>query len=413
MKNLLHVIKNSFLALLLVSGAHAKSVARVASVKGDVFAISKDVTFKVSEGDYFDDFTEILTEESGQISFVDYYDHTFHLSSSGHIKIMNKILELRSGHVWIQSKSRDKNFSIQTSNSDTTYADSEFIVSYDSNVGKTQLMVVNGTVNFSNILESHVKYTVDAGQFSFVDQKYDDGLPRNPTRTGFKSFKTVMNFFNGIQATDKGFMDVMETQLSEVDEKMVKQNGTRSIASVPEGPTSGKGNAIILTRDQKKKGTGKILFISSVKKEEASRLPASSQISKSYFSMIDKKQPVKKKKSVGKVKYTGKKTSVRVFGFSDLEEVKPSFPENSKAFEKEVKQPATVKSIVARKKSVTRTKRKPANDMTGDAAYQGYDQRAFEKSLNQEYNNQKKHPEEVNELIDELQNYQEDYTKQY
>jgi hypothetical protein len=80
------------------------------AVKGNVFAIHQGVTYKLNMGDYIEDFVEILTEENGQISFSDFHDHTYHVSGSGHIKVMNKITEIRSGSLWVQSDNRMEDF---------------------------------------------------------------------------------------------------------------------------------------------------------------------------------------------------------------------------------------------------------------------------------------------------------------
>ncbi len=389
MKNLQLVTKTSLLLCLLSSALMAKSVVRVVSVKGNVFAVNKGVTFVVQEGDFLDDFAEIMTDETSQVSFVDFHDHQFHVSRSSHIKLMNKIVELRAGNIWVQSKNKREDFSIQTSNSNSVYKDSEFLVSYQSSLGKSQLMVVNGNVEFSNILESHLLYTVSGGQFSFVDKKYEDGLPRNPTQTGFNSFKMAMGSFEGVKPMDKGFMDVMDTQLAA---NPVNPSG-RSIASVQEG---GAGQMMILSHGKKK--TGKVLFISSVKKKNE-RTPASVREAKSYFKKVDKKKVLNGSELNNlKSKKPLKKAVVRNFGFSDLEEIKPSFPKKT-----------TVEIPVQEK---VENRRVPANRPQGGTV-QEYEQRLFEKSFKKEAQDQTKHPSEVNELIDELKNYKDDFNKFY
>jgi hypothetical protein len=260
MKNLRLAIKSSLALLIIMTSAHAKQVGRVLAVKGNVFAIHQGVTYKLNMGDYIEDFVEILTEENGQISFSDFHDHTYHVSGSGHIKVMNKITEIRSGSLWVQSDNRMEDFFIQSSNSNSIYRNGEFIVDYDSDKGKSELLVINGDVDFSNILESHLKYTVNAGQFSYVSQDYEDGLPRNPTNIGFKSFKTAMSPFKGIQPSDKGFVEVMKTQLGE---DVVEPAPSRSIASVKEKP----GQVVMLTREMKKKSPGKIICFNFKEKQ--------------------------------------------------------------------------------------------------------------------------------------------------
>ena len=71
-----------------------KKLGVVEEVWGNVFLVEEGKTKQLRAGDYLYDFSEVMTEEGAQVSFSDYYDHQFHLAGSGHIKMMNKIVEL-------------------------------------------------------------------------------------------------------------------------------------------------------------------------------------------------------------------------------------------------------------------------------------------------------------------------------
>ena len=157
-------------------------------------------------GDYLYDFSEVMTEEGAQVSFSDYYDHQFHLAGSGHLKIMNKIVELVRGYLWVQSYRATKiPFNIQTANSSVKYYDGEAIISFDSLVGKSQIMVLKGDFRIGNILHKvrHFDVVVADGEFSSVDNEFNGGNPRGTTPVGYKSFQKVLSLFTGIKPLDE------------------------------------------------------------------------------------------------------------------------------------------------------------------------------------------------------------------
>lgn len=187
---------------VLSTQIYASSVARVTSLKGSAFMIWGDKTKSLNVGDEISANAEIITEEGGQISFNDYYDHLYHLSNSGQILLKEKEIELRRGYLWGQGFS-DKNIGIvKTANAVTEFSKSEAIISFDNSVGRTQIMAVTGKVKFYNLLETHLERTLDAGNFSFIDQDYEQGIPRTPTMIGFQSYKKLTSLFDGIKSLD-------------------------------------------------------------------------------------------------------------------------------------------------------------------------------------------------------------------
>jgi hypothetical protein len=362
---------------------------------------------------------EILTEDDGsQISFVISMIILIIVSGGSHIKVMNKIMEVRDGHLWVQSENRREEFSVQTSNSNAYFIDGEFIVSYNSQSGKSQVLVVNGEVSYSNILEAHLKYPVQSGQFSFVEQNFENGRPRNPTNIGFKSFKTVMSLFEGVKPADKGFEEVMTAHIKDMEFKRkqaiddaspggTEKGVSRKIASVEEKTTSKKikkGKIIFLSATQKSHKKG-------VKRNPASAMPVTG---KAYFHHLTapKKKTVKKghyHKKAHKKKMKKATAPVRVFDFSD--DNYPEFPK--KTVEMKPETPALKEEPEIRVISVPSPKKVDRMPASVTPVTQNHEERMFEQSLKKEYEEQKKHPEEVNELIDELKNYREDFNKYY
>ena len=90
-------------AILLSSQVMAREVALVSGLTGNAFMIKNGHTKALSLGDAIEDFAEIYTEEGSQLTLSDHYDHIYYVSGSGHIKFLNKILELKNGYLRIQS----------------------------------------------------------------------------------------------------------------------------------------------------------------------------------------------------------------------------------------------------------------------------------------------------------------------
>lgn len=383
MKKLSKSIKSSLvLALFLSFSAFAKSpLALVNSVKGTAFVINNGKQTKVLKpGDHLYDFDEVLTETGGQISFSDYYDHQYHLSGSGHVKLLNRMVELKRGYLWQQSFTPSKNFITQTANAVVSYSQGESIVSFDPYSGKTQLLVIKGRFEFANLLQNFLKLEVRDGQFSFIDNDYEEGRPRDATPLGFSSFKKVTSLFEKVEPMDKD--DAYERLKAKPTMKLPK----RSIASVKEEtPTSGvkPGKIIFLTKDKKQAQQRKEKLLQSYE-QELSELakPVKTKFKPSY----DKKSAAK----------------VRIFGKSYVKPTPKSTQQNIAKSQKKVatkseRAPASVDNA----KSLNSGKKSPQPSSE------------FEKSVLDAYKNQMRHNQETNDLIKDLKNYKQDYKTSY
>lgn len=381
------------LALLLSFSSFAKTIGRVTEVKGSAFLMKKDgSTVSLKVGDEVNDFSEILTDDTSRLSYVDYFEHVVHLGGGSQVTIMNKLIELKNGKVWVQSSNDLNGFSIQTSNAVSSYADGEFIVTYDSVKLSTQLMVISGEVKFANILEDHLAYEVTSGNFTFIDQNYEKGFPRSPTLIGYDSYNSLVSMFNGVKPTNGSLKSVL------AKDKLNKEIGSsvkRNIASV-------KPEKDLSWNDVNTKGArGKTIILRNMKQL---RLPASAEASSfNYYQKVSKKIAAEKAKRV----FKGDTVKVRVFGPVDAPQVSSFKGEKVRVFSvkkitpdvKKTRLPSSIKKEEPIKIKKTKIKIRKDNE--------------FQKSLMKEYVKQKRHDNEVNDLIDELKSFSNRYKKNY
>lgn len=234
MKTSITKLKTSLflITLTLSSVSFAKVVAKVTEVKGNVFAVLPDgKTVKVTPNLHLEEKSEILVAESGSATFYDFYDTTYHLNSTGHIKILDRSVHLKGGKVWIQSTHASSPLSLITANTYIDYWKSEFITSFDQVSGKSQVMVVGGDLDVSNILDRNLKYSLTAGAFTVIDPDVNEGQPRQPTSIGPESMTKAMAEFKSIP---KSILN-KETPAMK-----------RSIASVDESAATKKGEIIFI-----------------------------------------------------------------------------------------------------------------------------------------------------------------------
>ena len=200
----------SYLAFLFIcwhEQAIAAPVAILKEVSGNAFSIVEGKAHSLKVGDLVDDMSEIVTEMGSQISFHDYYNHVYHLASAGHVQIMRRLIDLRSGHLWVQTKGDGGVSLVQTANAKVTYNVGEAIISYDSESGKTQVLSVRGKFDMCNQLLEDVVVAIYDGHFSFIQKDVDNGVPRNPTPIGGASFKKVTGLFLGIDPLSRSMTE--------------------------------------------------------------------------------------------------------------------------------------------------------------------------------------------------------------
>jgi hypothetical protein len=348
-------IKTKFFTLFIVVSmpVFAEPVALVNSVNGKAFAVLSGKTVSLERGDIVQLNAEVMLEEGAQLTMTDYYDHEVHLSGGSHIKLGKKEFQLKRGSLWVQSYSRENPSMIKTANSIVGFIFGEAIVSFDSKTGKTQLFSMEGTFSFSNILKLDVQTRVDSGHFSFVDPKYNEGVPRAPTKIGYQSYHAVTADFSNIEKmSGKDFQ--MSAAKTPNKETLVNQMVKPMLNNNPKTP-------------------GVITFISSTRpKKTAKRGIASLSSGSKNYRKTKKKSGVK----------------VRIFGGSQ------SAPSRSqyKAPKSQGRNPASMPSA--------------SQSVNGPST-------EFRNAFQQEYQDQKKHTGAVNSLIDELKSYKVDYHKEY
>jgi len=199
-----------------MASANLAQFGRVVEVKGSGFVSNMGKTHEVKKGEilYLD--SEIVVESSGQITFTDNADHRFHLGHSSSAALYNSKVELRSGDLWVQSINKIDSHSITTANAEINYTGGESIISYDSLKGKTQVMVINGMMKLSNLRAPELNLNVAEGNFSFVDLNYEEGMPRDPTPVGEKTYKELVALFNGVGPMDSHSADIFKDQTKSV-----------------------------------------------------------------------------------------------------------------------------------------------------------------------------------------------------
>lgn len=214
----------SFCLFLFSFSAFAIPFGRVVEVKGEGFISHEGKTKDVRVGDIIEMNSEIVVEHTGQITFTDNADHRFHMGNSTSVAVFKNHVELRSGDVWLQSVNRTDDYKVTTANASVNYEGGEAILSYDSLKGKTQLMVISGMMKLANLRASELNLSVAGGNFSFIDNSYEEGAPRDPTPVGEKTYHQLVSLFKNISP-----MEANAIQTFKENDKAT----SRSIASVP------------------------------------------------------------------------------------------------------------------------------------------------------------------------------------
>ncbi len=184
---------------------------RVVEVKGSAFISVEGKTKEIKKGDNIYSNSEIVVEQSGQVTFTDNADHRFHIGQLGSIAILNgRNFELRSGDLWVQSLNKTDTAEIVTANAKINFDGGEAIISYDSIKGKTQLMVINGLMKLSNLRTPELNLTVAEGNFSFVDLAFEEGMPRDSIPVCEITYGKLVSLFKGVSPLDKNAHKIFE-----------------------------------------------------------------------------------------------------------------------------------------------------------------------------------------------------------
>ncbi|RZF21286.1 hypothetical protein DAY19_06270 [Halobacteriovorax vibrionivorans] len=428
--------RTSLLVLTLISSfvmaAPESSVERtpravVAKVQGNVFVTNGDKTKKVDAGSYLYDFDDIFTEVGAELVFRDYFDHEYHVSGSSYISVLNKIVELKSGYIWVKSmEETDDSFQLQTVNSTINYNNGEFIASYDPDNGKTQILSIKGTHTFNNNVYEFMKEKVGPGRFSFIKEDYENGAPRVPTPISSSAYQAVTSLFPAVKPMDERRIAAKAPthKDNKIKQELYSKKAKRSTASVhlrEEMRVSNKPGEIVVRRstyDQTRRN------IASVPVEENSRSEKLERIYREKMrklaSQAPAKKPVKKK---FKPSYTKKsdvevnihRSNLRVPASDDSStpdlpqmapEIVPEKPAPVRKFRPAKPAPQAAPTPI--KKSSSRNPASVPSPVRDDLKND-----IFESSLRREYINQKKHNDAINSLINDLESYSQDYKQAY
>lgn len=211
-----------------LSFAAAVQFGRVVDIKGAGFISYDGHTHEIKKGEVIYANSEIVVESAGQVTFTDNADHRFFMGNSTSVAVYPNNVELRSGDLWVQSINKGDDAKLSTANATVNYQGGEAILSYDSVKGKTQLMVINGLMKLSNLRAPELNLTVAEGNFSFVDQDFEEGMPRDPTPVGEKTYGQLVGLFPGVSPMDKKSAEIFK------DNKSGHENVKRTVASVTE-----------------------------------------------------------------------------------------------------------------------------------------------------------------------------------
>lgn len=231
------IIKSALISLSLMASipvfatsAQGLQFGRVVDIKGSGFISYQGSTHEIKKGEILYVNSEIIVENSGQVTFTDNADHRFFIGNASTAAIYAGKVELRSGDLWMQSLNKMDDYKLITANALVNYQGGEAILSYDSVKGKTQLMVINGLMKFSNLRAPELNLTVSEGNFSFVDLAFEEGMPRDPTPVGEKTYKQLVSLFPGVSPMDKHSAEIFK------DHAPAKR-GIASVAEVVEHKT--------------------------------------------------------------------------------------------------------------------------------------------------------------------------------
>jgi len=416
---------SAFLCSFAIARAQTGTpVAIVKEVRGEVFSLVNGNAKNLKAGDLVLDMTSIVTEDSSQVSFTDYYGHIYHLASGGQVQIMRRLVDLKEGLLWIQTKGEGGVTLLQTANSKVVYGAAEGIVSFSQEKGKTQVLTIRGQFDLSNQLVEDVVVPVPEGHFSFLQKDVDNGIPRNATPVGFDSFKNLTKVFVGIDPLREP-NPVVKSPVGMAPEEVFasqldKNSSTRKPASdEPSGPQvvapsmapAEKGTLVATAPVDPSSSAAEPSAVRSPQSGDLIYLKKESPAAVRDFSpqqLIQEKLHEARRSKPKKVwkpsNDYGKPSGVPVNVYGSLEQ-----RAQSKKGKKESQ------NFVAKQKKLDQSQRAPASlpimPASNAAKVSAQPANLFEDGLSGQYKKQLRHDKEVNQLIDELQNFDQDYQK--
>lgn len=227
-------IVSSLTVASMLSNASASEVfGKIIKIKGEGFISQNGKTKAIKAGDFIYANSEIVVEHVGQLSFSTSDDQVYHLGKSSSMMIAPKNMILRTGEVWFQALNKSSFTKISTANADVELSGGEGILVYDSLKAKSQLVVVNGVMKINNSRAPEVAISVAEGNFSYVDNTYDNGIPRDPTPVGEKTYMELISHFPGVQSLDKNSAVAFskKTHEKEATHEVVHNNSQKHVAT--------------------------------------------------------------------------------------------------------------------------------------------------------------------------------------
>lgn len=379
------------LALLSVS-SFAKTVARVADYGGKSFLFSEEgVSKELQYGDKISDLSQLMVDDEAYISIIDNKGNIFFIAGGSYVKFLNNMLEVQNGYVWTKAKSKNEKV-IRTINSVAKVTEGEFITTVDSMENRSQVLVLFGEVSFSSALETQLTIPVKSGEFTFIDESYERGLPRRPTRVGIKSYHKIKSVFANISSLKS----------DQFERSFLPQNSepkqVRAIASIPTANSYSQGV---------NSHRGKLIYYKASSSETSGRTPSSVDEKMNSYDYYQKVR-VKKVKKV-------QKAEVKYYGFEFNSAEQPSAKVNAKEMTPRVS--ATPKIMIKTPKKEAIIDRQPASvapdKSSANANIIDDINSVFEKSYRSNLKDNQKHSDEVNGLIDELKTFRNDFKKNY
>lgn len=218
---------------LFANDYKAVQFGRIVDLKGSGFISYEGKTREMKKGEIIEVGAEIVIEHRGQVSFTDNADHRFHLGNESSVRVTSNTVELRSGDLWFQSLNKNDDYKVKTVNAIVNYQGGEGIITYNSGKGKTQLMVINGVMKMANLHSPELALSIAEGHFSFIDNAYDEGAPRDPTPVGEKTYGQLVTLFNNIGPMDKNSATIFKDHdRGEHTASTHHSNASRAVASV-------------------------------------------------------------------------------------------------------------------------------------------------------------------------------------
>lgn len=347
---------------------------RVDYIVGKAFLRAPDGnTTLLKKGDHVYHLSEINTSEGSLVGLSNFYDQEFSLAGSGYVKIFRNILELRAGYLWVESVNiKNEKYQVETPNAKLTYEKGIAIISYDQYSQKTQILTTQGTFNFMNIFEDHLKIDVSIGEFSFISKDYENGMPRRPTPAGQSTFLKITGLFND-RPTNSKFTDV------DTSYQLVEKSQDSLLGRLPSSIT-------------KSKKVGQIIYAQTKKLVYGFKEKDLMSFNQRKIASMSKAIKPKKRKKFKASYEQASKVKVRIFG---------ALPTVKK-----------VKMVNKMPKKKVYKKRVPASvsKLNNNVIIK---KTSFESSLTKEYKNQLRHSKQLNSLINDLNAYDQDYKQSY